>query len=120
MEIPPSSQYPSDLASNRTGRDLNFTRNRMSLSYLILRYGLCVLSFLIGSTLLIAAGAILILPILYVCFGVFMSRTLERVVIWNEHLASLSDIARVKRSVWIGWLYGIPRLVWDIWVVERM
>jgi hypothetical protein len=92
----------------------------MPLSYLVVRYGFSALGFLLGSVFSTAAGAVLLVPFLYLGFGIYMSRAIERVVVWNEHLASLSDIARVKRSIWVNWLFGVPRLVWDIWVVERM
>lgn len=114
MEIPSSSQYPRD----RQATDPR--QNRMPLSYLVLRYGFSLLIFFMGATFLVAAGAVLIVPIFYITLGIYMSRVVERVVVWNDHLASLADIARVKRSVWIGWVFGIPRLIWDIWVVERM
>lgn len=68
----------------------------------------------------VASGALLLLPVIYLGCGVAMSRTVSRTVTWNEHLASLSDIARVKRSIWLGWLISIPLLIWDFFVAERL
>ena len=116
MEIPSSSQYPRD----RRGEVADPLRDKMPLSYLVVRYVFALLLFVVGSTFLMAAGAVLAVPILYIGLGIYMSRIIERVIVWNEHLASLADIARTKRSVWVSWLFGMPRLIWDIWVVERM
>jgi hypothetical protein len=120
MEIPSSSKYPKDHIDEQSERDFSVAFSKMPLSYLTLRYGFSVLGLLVGSMLLMAIGAILLVPVWYIFLGIFMSRVVERVVVWNQYLASLADIARVKRSIWIGWFYGIPRLIWDIWVVERM
>lgn len=92
----------------------------MPLSYLVIRYFSCLGVFIVGSLIVTVGGGVILVPFLYLGIGIYMSRTIERVVTWSEHLASLADVARAKRSIWIGWPFGVMQLIRDIWVVERM
>lgn len=75
---------------------------------------------LLFTLLLSGLGFFVLLPFVYIGCGIYMSRTVSRVVEWSEHHASLADIARVKRELWFKWPIEIPLLAIDILTVRDL